>query len=141
MIWYLKECNKKIQTRWYLLHIFPRAPLTWNKTEHQKRNNSLTQFYVPSSHSVLIVLFYCTNCNLQKPLKRIIDLAHFEAYLRSKNLNYGGTEICCIFQTHHNSNFPLLKYYIFFCVTEQVLRRCVEERLRKKLCDEMFCFS
>ena len=28
----------------------------------------------------------------------------------ARNLNYGITQICCIFQFYHNSNFPLQKY-------------------------------
>ena len=37
-------------------------------------------------------------------------LAHLKHIWEAGNLNYGITEICCIFQTYHDSNFPLLKY-------------------------------
>ena len=42
--------------------------------------------------------------------KRGTHLAYFQHIIAARNLNYGITEICSIFQLCHNSNFPLLKY-------------------------------
>ena len=53
----------------------------------------------------LLLCIYIIFC-----VKQGTDLAYFKHIFAAGNLNYGITEICCIFKLYHNSNFPLQKY-------------------------------